>query len=137
MPSGTSVVIRKHRDKNEIEVVPEVAVVRTGEPLTFEVSKENGWDPGTRVAITFHREYRVGPLVRLRRAAERRGPFRHKKDDAASPEQGKFVVDAAGSVATGEVEDVPMALFPRLWKYDVSWTGLPDLDPMIKIEKGG
>jgi hypothetical protein len=132
-----TVVIRKRKDKDEIEVVPETAVVRTGETLTFEVSDENGWTSGTRVAITFHREYRVLPVLKLRRGASRRGPFRHKPDDPASPEEGKFVLGAAGTVVTGDADDEPMALFPRLWKYDVSWTGLPDLDPMIKIEKGG
>jgi hypothetical protein len=132
-----TVVIRKNEQGNGIEVVPEVAVVRADEVLTFEISEENGWDPGTRVTITFAREYRVVPVLSLRRAASRRGPFRMRAGAASNPEEGKFELSAAGKVDAGEVEDVPMALFPRLWKYDVSWTGLPDLDPMIKIEKGG
>jgi hypothetical protein len=132
-----TVVIRKHRDRNEIEVIPETAVVRTDETLTFEVSGENGFEPGTRVAVTFYREYRVLPVLKLRRDAGRRGPFRHKANDPANPEEGKFELTAVGRVDAGVIEDVPMKLFPRLWKYDVSWTGLPLRDPMVKIEKGG
>jgi hypothetical protein len=133
----TTVVIRKHPTENRIEVDPEVAILKPNEKLTFKVSSENGFAPGTKVNVRFHRTYRVVPMLSLARASGRCGPFAHRAQDARNPEEGRFVFESAGDFETGAVEDRPWSMLPRTWKYDVSWTGLPDLDPMIKIEGGG
>ncbi len=132
-----TVTIRKHPTENRIQVEPEVAVLRPNEKLTFKVSGENGFAAGARVKVSFERRYRVIPGLALRRAAGRCGPFACRAQDSRNPEEGKFVFDAAGDFETGAVEDRPWRMLPHMWKYDVSWTGLPDLDPMIKIEGGG
>jgi len=132
-----TVIIRKHPTEMAIQVEPEVAVLRPNEKLTFKVSSENGFEPGTRVAVKFHKLYRVVPMLEFSRVAARCGPFSHRAEDARNPEEGRFVFDAAGDFETGAVEDRPWAMLPHTWKYDVSWSGLPDLDPMIKIERGG
>lgn len=132
-----TVIIRKHPTESRIQVEPEVAVLRPNEKLTFKVSSENGFEPGTKVAVKFQKRYRVVPMLELSRAAARCGPFAHRSQDARNPEEGRFVFDAAGDFETGAVDDRPWAMLPHTWKYDVSWTGLPDLDPMIKIEGGG
>jgi hypothetical protein len=132
-----TVTISRHPTENRIQVQPEVAVLRPNERLTFKVSSENGFEPGTRVRVTFQKRYRVLPVLALARSAGRCGPFARCHQDSRNPEEGKFVFDAAGELETGAVEDRPWAMLPHTWKYDVSWTGLPDLDPMIKIEGGG
>jgi hypothetical protein len=132
-----TVTIRKHPTENRIQVEPELAVLRPNERLTFKVSSENGFAPGTRVKVTFERRYRVVPMLRFARAAARCGPFACRAQDSRNPEEGKFVFNSAGDFETGVVEDRPWAMLPHTWKYDVSWSGLPDLDPMIKIEGGG
>jgi len=132
-----TVIIRKHSTENRIQVEPEVAVLRPDERLTFRVSSDSGLQPGTQVTVKFQRRYRVVPMLELSREAARCGPFAHRAQDARNPEEGTFVFDAAGDYETGTVEDRPWAMLPHTWKYDVSWTGLPDLDPMIKIEQGG
>jgi hypothetical protein len=131
-----TVIIRKHPSKIRIQVEPEVAVLRPDEKLTFKVSSENGFEPGTRVNVKFQKLYRV-PGQEVSRTASRCGPFAHRAQDPRNPEEGRFVFDAAGDFETGAVEDRPQAGQPHTWKYDVSWNGLPDLDPMIKIEGGG
>ncbi len=132
-----TVTIRKHPTENRIEVEPEVAVLRPNECLTFKVSSENGFAPGTRVSVNFQKRYRVVPMLAVPRAAKRCGPFARRAEDSRNPEEGKFVFDSAGDFETGAVEDRPWSMLPHTWKYDVSWSGLPDLDPMIKIEGGG
>jgi hypothetical protein len=132
-----TVVIRKHPRENRIQVEPEVAVLRPNEKLTFKVSSENGFAPGTKVAVKFQRLYRVVPMLAIARAAARCGPFVHRAQDARNPEEGRFVFDAAGEFETGAVDDRPWMMLSHKWKYDVSWTGLPDLDPIVKIERGG
>jgi hypothetical protein len=132
-----TVIIRKHATENRIEVEPEVAVLRPGEKLAFKVSGENGFEPGTRVTVKFQKAYRVLPGLALARSAARCGPFAHRSQDPRNPEEGRFVYDGAGDYETGAVEDRPWAMLPHTWKYDVSWTGLPDLDPIVKIERGG
>lgn len=132
-----TVIIGKHPTANAIQVEPEVTVLRPNEKLTFKVSSENGFDAGTHINVKFQKLYRVVPILELSRAAARCGPFAHRAGDARNPEEGRFVFGAAGDFETGPVEDRPWAMLPHTWKYDVSWTGLPDLDPMIKIERGG
>jgi hypothetical protein len=131
-----TVTIRKHPTESRIEVQPEIAVLRPNERLTFKVSSENGFPPGTKVSVKFQKGYRVLPVLAVRRGASRCGPFAHRHQDSRNPEEGRFVFDAAGDFETGAVEDRPWTMLPHTWKYDVSWTGLPDLDPMIKIEGG-
>jgi hypothetical protein len=132
-----TVIIRKHPTGNAIQVEPEIAVLRPSEKLTFKVSSENGFEPGTKVKVKFQKLYRVVPKLELSRTSTRCGPFAHRSQDVRNPEEGRFVFDAAGDFDTGPVEDRPWAMLPHTWKYDVSWTGLPDLDPMVKIERGG
>lgn len=132
-----TVVIRKHPTESAIQVEPEIAVLRPDEKLTFRVSTESGFGAGTRVTVKFQRLYRVVPMLELSRSAARCGPFAHRAGEARNPEEGMFVFDSAGELETGPVEDRPWAMLPHIWKYDVSWTGLPDLDPIVKIEKGG
>ncbi len=132
-----TVIIRKHPTENRIQVEPNVAVLRPNEKLTFKVSSENGFAPGTQVNVKFQKLYRVVPMLELSRASARCGPFAHRAQDARNPEEGRFVFDAAGDFDTGQVEDRPWAMLPHTWKYDVSWSGLPDLDPIVKIEGGG
>lgn len=129
-----TVTIRKHPTANAIQVDPEIAVLRPNEKLTFKISGENGFEPGTRVTVRFQRAYRV---LAVGRSAARCGPFAHRAQDPRNPEEGRFVYDAAGDFDTGPVEDRPWAMLSHSWKYDVSWTGLPDLDPIVKIERGG
>ena len=131
-----TVTIRKKANANAIEVVRDVVVVRSNEKLTFDVSNENGWQAGTKVTVTFHKEYRAHPLGN-RRKSEHCGPFRKLANSAYNPEEGKFEFTAATEFETGEVQNIPKKFFPRRWKYDVTWTGLPNLDPIVKIEKGG
>jgi len=132
-----TVIIRKHPTENRIQVEPEVAVLKPNEKLTFKVSSENGFEPGTKVSVKFRKIYRVGPVMPLSRAAARCGPFAHCAEDVRNPEEGRFVFDAAGDFETGAVEDRPWWRLPHTWKYDVSWSGLDDLDPIVKIERGG
>jgi hypothetical protein len=132
-----TVIIRKHPTENRIQVEPAVAVVRPDEKLTFKVSNENGFPTGARVTVKFQKAYRVLPMLEIPRATGRCGPFAHRAQDPRNPEEGRFVFDAAGDYETGPVQDRPWAMLPHTWKYDVSWTGLPDLDPIVKIEKGG
>ena len=132
-----TVTIRKHPTDKAIQVDPEIAVLRPNEKLTFKVSSENGFEPGTKVAVKFQKSYRVVPMLEISRATARCGPFAHRAEDARNPEEGRFVFEAAGDFDTGPVEDRPWAMLAHTWKYDVSWSGLPDLDPMIKIERGG
>jgi len=129
-----TVIIRKHPRESRIQVEPEVAVLRPDEKLTFKVSSENGFEAGTQVAVKFQKRYRAGEHSK---EASRCGPFAHRAKDARNPEEGRFAFDAVGDFETGAVEDRPQARESHTWKYDVSWTGLPDLDPMIKIEGGG
>ena len=129
-----TVTIRKHPTEDKIEVTPDPLTVKPGDRVTFEVSSANGWKPGTRVTVTFQKRYSV---LGVARNASRRGPFRHRNGEAGNPREGIFDFAAAGEVQAGDIEDSPESSGPHEWKYDVEWTGLPRLDPIVKIEKGG
>ncbi|MGH9334910.1 MAG: hypothetical protein ACRD21_14315, partial [Vicinamibacteria bacterium] len=117
-----TVIIRKHPRENAIQVEPEIAVLKPREKLTFKVSGENGWQPGTKVTVKFQRAYRVIPVLAVRRAATKCGPFALRSGDTRNPEDGKFEFNSAENFETGAVEDLPWPLLPHVWKYDVSWT---------------
>lgn len=130
-----TVIIRKHPTENRIQVEPETAVLKPQENLTFHVAGENGFSPGTEVTVQFRKEY-LTPKMAHPKSTMRCGPFARRSQDPRNPKEGKFVFDSPGDFETGAVKDRPRTV-PHTWKYDVSWTNLPTLDPMIKIEKGG
>lgn len=132
------ITISKHPDKDEIIVDPPSVIVKSIETLTFEISDANGFEKGTEVAVTFAEEYRLGGTEVRRRGRAGRGPFRRREGEASNPERGVFRFTDARRFDCGEIDDQPEeGEGHRVWKYDVSWTGLPDLDPRVKIERGG
>lgn len=131
-----TVTISKNVRENCIEVCPKTVVTKRGDTLVFVVVGTEGLRPGEEVRVEFRDSFSVLPPFFFERRADFRGPFEPRPDCKENPEEGVFVFSEPGEFITGAVRD-EVKFLSHYWKYGVKWTGLPDLDPRVKVEKSG